>query len=280
MSELLQTAQAMRELRSTQGRAFGMHYNEDVSIGTTGMIVGEMPFDPNRHDPSSINPLSFNEMVMGVPHVQMEIPRRPIEFNVVLHRDPNDRNLPEYLQPVREYKDELASGVAQSLHEAKQRSDKVNVFVIGDTERHPSDHWDIEAIEGTEDSETAARAVEDLCMRGLTFVISDFNRLPLDNKSAAFNRSIAIKANHALELALPADRGYLAVEGAEGVKTWKSKDLSRANAVLDERHADIRSHLGALGMEVVQVACNNDLDTRQNILQADAQIANSVRALR
>jgi hypothetical protein len=279
MAELLQTAQAIRELRSAQGRAFGMHYNEDVSIGTTGMIVGEMPFDPNRHDPSSINPMSFNEMVMGVPHVQMEIPRRPIEYNVVLHRDPEERDLPDYLQPVREYKDNLASGVALAVHEAKQRSDKVNIYVVGDTDLLPSDHWDTEVIEGTEAGVDAARAVEEICMRGLTFVISDFNRLPLENKSAALTKSIAIKANHAIELALPANRGYLAVEGANGVKTWKSKDLARANTGLDEHHAGIRGHLGTIGMEVVQIACDNELDAQQNIVQADAQIANSVRAL-
>jgi hypothetical protein len=279
MAELFQTSQALQELSAEKSRRYGLHYAEQITVGSTGMIVGETPLDPVKHSPSAISPISFNEMVLGIPYVQIEVPKRPVEYNVVLHRDVAERCLHPYLQPVREFKTALTSGIARAIIFAKQPSDRVNVFHVGDASEPLSGPWHSETVRDTDEPEAAAKAVEDICMSGLTFVISDFNRLPV-NSGNRIARGIAVKANHGIELEIPANVGEISVEGADSVRTWKPKELARANAVLTDMHTTIRQNLGSAGLQVVQLALNNQIEMPYNVRNADTEIASAIRALR
>jgi hypothetical protein len=278
MTNLPQTGQALRELRADASKGFGMHYGDEHAVGTAGFVVGEVPFDPSRHLASDIDPMSMGEWTMGMPQVTQVMPYRPINMNIVLHRDPTEQNLPHYLQPIRAHKNELARGLQTAIDESKQRTDKANTYLVGDTTDAFELGFDVHPVRGTESPEKAAEAIAGLCLNGLTIVISDFNNLPLKRGNKTnFARTIGVKANHGLELKIPANVGRLSVGGLHEVDTNKPKKLAEANTRLAAHHAGVCRNLGGLGIAVAQVAYDNQQNAGFNAREADRQIATAVR---
>jgi len=279
MAELPLTGQAMFELSTEYGRRIGSHMGSQLSFEENGVFAGEEPFDPNKHPVSAIDPMSFGEVVFGVPFVSQVVPYRPVDISVVLHQDPRLRVLPDYLQGIREYKRELATKLFKSIFESKQMSDTLRLFIIGDTEGVTVDvPGEVKAVEDTKEPEAAANTIGTICNNGLAIVISDFSDLPLEKlQGVNFNNTIAIKSNYELELALPANVGRLpaGVDG-EVVNTNKPKELAKFNEGLVVLHDGIVNRLESAGITVARVIFERLLSSGFELRKTDEQIADAV----
>jgi hypothetical protein len=278
-SELIETRHALIQLRSQRAARAGIHLAEKIAVGVPGVPVGHSMYDPNLHPGEAIDPSAAMEWATGLPHVTVRVPFRPEHINLVVHTDPAERLLPSYLQPVRKQKLELAQGLFKALSVTKMPTDKINYVVLGD----PVSAEELEAesvyVPESESPEIAAKAVAELCVRGLTFVISDFNKLPLGQNNQIFQRTLAIKTNHKLELELPHTKRKvdLSVGSGRSIKLWKKNEVDKANQSLAIKHRGLRAFLGSLGMEVAQVAHDNHQNVADNVTSADEAIASAVR---
>jgi len=281
MSELAETRQAIFELRSSEQNNFGFHMGTDLAVGVPGIQVGEVPFDPARHPIAAIDPFSAMESMLDRPHVSEVMPYIPVDMNVILHRDPAERSLHSFLQPVRTHKQELAASLSAALMEAKQVSDGMHLYIVGDTDLPAPIEATSEAIVSTEDPQKAAETVAEICATGLSFVISDFNNLPLPPDPHSYEHTIGIKANHQLELEIPfIKRGpEWRLQGLQSVNTGNAKQVAAANEQLAHKHAGIEAHLGALGLVVARVVYSNHQTPLDNLLLSDKHIAQAVRVL-
>jgi hypothetical protein len=285
MAHLNETGQALFELRAAEPYSMGMHLGEQLSVGDLGVKVGEVPFDPSLHEPSDIDRMSMMGRVRGRPYVAQIVPFRPEEANVVLHNDPADQAWSGYLAPMWDYKRGLAVSLSDAISDAKQMGDTGTVYVVGDTTRQTGlRHADY--VRNTETPEKAADAIADICRRGLTFVISDFEALPLDRAPAGyFGKTVAVKVNHKSELEIPANVGDYPLDGLEVVNTHNSKKLQAANDAIKRRHAELerrlglKPRLGGLGLAVAKVIYDEGFAPRMQVRATDKSIAGAVRKL-
>lgn len=271
------TQYELQELRSNESMQYGMHVGYEVAVGVQGVEVGETPFNASHHTIDAINPLSIMESATDMPHVTQVMPYRPIELNVVVHQSPDDRLMPKYLQPIRSHKRQLANGIREAISESQQVMDRTNLYVVGDASSLDELNDGAEVIEGTEDHSIASQAIASICLRGLTFVISDFNTLKLDIPGANYRETVAIKANHAFELAFPANVGRITLGGLKEVNTRKPKELAKVNQGLLQKHTSIANSLSDAGLAVAKVVYNDALPMGTNFDAADASIAAAIR---
>ena len=276
--QLHQTRQALFELRSLENQGVGMHLGANVAVGMPGLPIGEVMFDPSRHPASAIDPFSMMESLTGTPHVTQVMPYRPTEMNVVLHQ--NDETVTaDWLKPVHEHKRALAHGLVEALEESKQIPDRTNYYVVGAASNKEVLPNGAEIIGGTDSPEAAAQAVAEICLRGLTFVISDFENLPLGAvTSALYPRAIAIKANHQVELQIPANAGLLQLDGLGAVETWKVHKLQKKNKQLRHKHTQLEQGLGNAGLYVAQAVYSPQRTVGTNVQAADNSIARAIRS--
>lgn len=280
MARLHNTSQALYQWRVNHRELdFGLHASGQVANGIDGVAIGEEQFDPSRHTADMIDPMSMGEAMFDVPHVAMVVPYRNEQMNVVLHQDPALRNLPSYLQPIREQKQKLAEDLVSSLESSKQVGDQVNLFVVGDSDVEVPRRVPATIIGETEQPEEAAQAVAGVCVRGLTFVISDFNALPIEKSMPSqFKNTVAIKVNHLLEKELPANVGRISMGGLKEVNTNKAKQLQAVNEGLRQKHEGIAVSLQDQGLAVAEVVYGSP-DQPHDSKTTDAQIARAIRAM-
>jgi hypothetical protein len=280
METLTETRHAIYELRTNEERGFGLHLDEGVAVGVPGIQIGEEPFDQSRHLPEHINPISTQEMMTGLPHVTMVMPYRPLDMNVVLHQDPRERTMNRYVQPVRSYKRILAQELQAAISDARHVTDTSNLYVVGDARQLNGLSAEAQVLAGTEEPEAAANAVADICRQGLTFIISNFDRLPLENvANFAGKNAVAVKANHEFELSIPAKVGGWPMDSGLEVNTNKSKELIPANEAIAQRNNEIEEMLGSLGLTTAQVTYVNQASQSGNLRDADRQLASAIRAI-
>lgn len=272
---LRETQNAFAELAASQADEFGVHFASEARAGVPGMVISELEYDPARHQPQNIAPFSLMETVTGTPHVQLVLPQQPMELTVITHHEAG-RDDPR----LGWLKQRLATQVREAAeYSLPSSTDRIRSYYVGSAEAAPDDR-DTEVITIENDPELAAKTIGELCVGGLTLVISDFNRLPLHTTQSNFRNTVAVKANHPAELALPAKAGIIRVGGQAEVNTNKPKELQRFNDRLTARHQQISEQLGRAGIAVAQVI----FDPRQasgtgfDLLRADQSIAAAVRA--
>ena len=278
MEQLSETRNALQQILSDEQMRSGVHLADYVAIGVPGVTVGEVPFNPSMHSVSAINPMSLNEWSTDQYHVKQVVPFKSLEMNVILHRDPADRQMPQWLESARQYKHYLASSLADAVFDAKQVGDEANYYIIGDTQDREENNWNVEYISGTEDPVEAARTIEDICLRGLTFIVSDFNRLPLEH-NAGMNRSLAIKSNHPYEIEVPKAKFALPLGGDRELRTWKSKELKQYNDDLEEKNLAIEQRLLDLGLRVSHDSHQGLNSDGYNMSSVDAVLASQLRSI-
>jgi hypothetical protein len=146
---------------------------------------------------------------------------------------------------------ELSDAVSEALPGI---TDHAWSYAIGESAGIGADR-DVEVIDTNGDPLVEAQTIAELCQGGLTFVISDFLALPLEQADCP--TTVAIKANHSYDLELPAGYGRLPtnVEGGE-VNTDKPRELTRVNRAQQEQHDQIVARLEAAGIAVAQVLFN------------------------
>lgn len=282
MARLPETTRAIASLRTDLTQEFGMHVGQTVMHGVPGLVVGEERFDPSRHPVSAINPLSMMELGLDspMPYVRQVLPYKTLEMNVVVHDDSGDYEMPEWLEPVIGFRDSLAVDTKHSIEASKQVGDKVNLFVVGNPARPSLYGREAEVVKNTEQPEAAAQAVADIARSGLSFIISDFNRLPLHRVSQAnFKRSVGVKANHPIELEFPANTGVWPLGGGASVDTGNRRELKSANKGLQKSHAQIAANIGQAGLAHLQVVYDNQFRSGLDREAFDRPLATILRRM-
>jgi hypothetical protein len=243
------------------------------------MIIGEVPFNPAKHLPSSINPLSLMEQVTGVQHVRQVIPRNPLDVNIVVHNDPAQRDDPEWMTKA---KLQLASTFRDVFTEVLPVSDRVHTYIIGDRVSELTEP-ETEYLDNTQDPDVTAQAVAEICQDGLAVVLSTFRNLPLDQvKNANYDSAVAVKTNHLFEVELQPGVGKWKTGDEKNpvVNTGKPKELAIWNDILLQRDATLKARLGEAGLAVAQVI----FDPRRrpygfDLAKTDHSVAEALRSI-
>lgn len=243
--ELPRTQEALHVLASDDRFGSGTHIESRVQTGMDGMIIGEEPFDPIYHSPYDINPGSLMEAVTGQPYVDQVLARRPLSVNVVAdYGDGGDH------PKITAMKQRLAMVLKTAAQNAVPSiTDRVYTYAIG-----TGDYYEQNIDAWLDDGDEVGRAISvaSLCLDGLTFVISDFRRLPLYAvEGVNLEDAMAIKANHPAELSLPANVGVIPLGHGEEINTNKTKQLERKNAELQARHLSIIHKLQQANISVI-----------------------------
>jgi hypothetical protein len=278
METLRETGYELNQLLSDQKFRFGLHMGDQIVVGQPGIKIGEIPFDPLMHEAEHIDPLSTMEMMTDMPYVAQVIPFRPLELNVVLHRDVRDRDLPDVVRPIGRQKFDLAVNLIEALNNSAPIGDTANMYVVGDTE-NVQESRDLTVVKGTETDKAASEAVAELCLQGLTFVVSNFESLKLPENKPAFAKTVAVKANHKLELAIPDNVGDWQMDGRKTVNTNNSKKLAKENEAITRKHQAVIDGLRRSGLIVATVAFDNQLSQGFDMAAADKSLAGSLKEL-
>ena len=278
MPLLEQTQQALSELSASRQYEFGTHGGLQLKSGVPGTDVGEFPFNPAKHSPVDIYPFSLMEQATGVPHVRMVIPHRPLEANIVVHHDNLANDDPRIVRMKRG----LAQVVMQEVEDALPGlTDRPFSYEVGGDLIEAESGLGVETLETQDDQPlTIARSVAELCAESLTFVISDFKRLPLDEAGADYSSTIAIKVNHLAEMALPPNIGIVSLGAAAEVNTNKQRELQKFNMELAQQHQSITERLKRAGIAVAQVVFDPRYSPYNfDVTEADKQTAAAVVAV-
>jgi hypothetical protein len=282
MLRLEKTSAALYYLMGDNTRQFGQHLRTDIVVGQPGINVGETMFDPTLYDSSAINPLAITPMLLGtdMPYADLRVPYAPVELNVVVEDNSGSRMKHEWIEPIVECKRTIGTELVRLIEDAKQPADSVKLHVVG----APSDlsaygRHDVTVIE-TNTSEESTRAVAEICRKGISFIISNFERLPLDEmKDINFRNIVGIKVNHPLEIAYPANTGVWTLSGLKEVNTNNPKKLDEINEKLMAKHLDIVRRLGSKSVRMAKVVYDDSYRSGLNVAEIDRELSSAVLEL-
>jgi hypothetical protein len=252
MALLERTQSAVADVSANRQHIFGFHGGEQLVAGSLGKYVCDVDFNPEQHEPWMINPFSIWEGLTDKPQVSLQVPERPLHINVIAHHRSTGKSDFYQMNAARQ---RLAGELSDAVSEALPGiTDHAWSYAIGESAGIGADR-DVEVIDTNGDPLVEAQTIAELCQGGLTFVISDFLALPLEQADCP--TTVAIKANHSYDLELPAGYGRLPtnVEGGE-VNTDKPRELTRVNRAQQEQHDQIVARLEAAGIAVAQVLFN------------------------
>lgn len=281
MSLLPETNIALAEWNANRQRETGMHMGPRLAVGVPGQAVSEVQYDLIRHVGLRPNVMSLMGLVTGEEYIDTVMPAHPLDVNVVVHHDPAQKNLPQYLSPMALYKQRLGSEISTSIDESLTGyADRARVYVVGEPVKEELIDYGVDVIEGTADGRSAAEATAEICERGLTFVISDFNNFPLHEvASVDFTDTVAIKANHEYEVELPANKGRMSMSGLKEVDTNNSNKLNKALAYQEAMNLEREDRLKAAGIVVARAVFKHAVLAGIDYRCLDDQIAGAVQTI-
>lgn len=274
MHSLPRTEQALADVIANRPIMFGVHDGEEIRAGSHGVYIGERPFDPARDSVDQINPLSVWETITDEPHVALTIPEHPLHVNVVTH----ERQQPaQDLLGIIPTRRRLAAELTEALYDAMPgMSDRVSRYAVGEA---ATQNDEVEAVVTDGQPETDVRQVAELCQNGLTFVLSDFLKLPLEKEAneRSLPATVAVKMNHPLDLALPAGVGRIASGyGGGEINTNDSKQLQAVNARMAAAHEHTLNRLQASGLAVAHLVLNAQMAQGAGYQEADQSLAKAI----
>lgn len=266
---LTETQDAFLELASNSELAQGVHTQTRPRIGQGGVPLGEIPFDPSRHSASDINVFSLMGEATGQPYVSMVMPRKDVAINVVTDFGQSGDN-----QAVANLKHSIGHDVTDAIEEALPSiTDRLFRYSLGDVPAEAAGD-DYESLR-EETEEERVGSVKDLCLNGLTVVVSGFQSLPLHKYGNGID-GIAIKVTHPLELPLAPGQGVVSLGGGYEVKTNKPKQLAEYNQSIEQKHQTALANLRSIGLQVVEVVYNPSKDGGYDGKKADSDLAKAV----
>lgn len=278
MSILEQTQDSMSDLVSNRQREFGGHASVVPRFSLRGTHLGEVPFIPGKHQFKDINPFSLAEEATGIPHVLMVLPKRALNIQIIEDKTGSDDD-----PRIVDVKQRLAGILHESIVDSKPgMTDRVRHYAIIDptSEIASSLDYDTELIDSTTDREVVSKTVADICLNGLTFIISDFNRLNFDNlPKSAFEKTIAIKANHPAEIEIPQALVSLGLGRGREADLRKPKELTRLNASLKNYNQSVVNRLEKAGMAVAQVVFDSSSRDGFDMFYTDNAIAAAIKQI-
>lgn len=278
MSALENTQSAIYELTSNWYLNHGDHQGTKIKVGVSGDRMGEIPYDPAEHLPQHINYFSPMGLLTGKPYVRLVRPKRALKIQIIEDRSTSDDD-----QQITLTRQKLTETLSESIADSRSGiSDRVIPYVIYDSTRESGDQfsYDNPPIDSNLGSEFVSSSVADICSQGLTFIISNFVGLNLDDQSRGdFEETVAIKANVPAELKMTV--GPKIWVGGEWLDTKKEKKLAQYHAGQDMYNQQIRDRLEAVGMSVAQVIFSTDLDNGYgfDVSNTDDAIAAAVRKI-
>lgn len=244
--QLPKTGDALSDLRANAMHGYGVHASSQFRAGGGGQYLGDMPFDPAVHEASDINPLSSMGLAFDQPHVSVYRPERPLRVNLVA----DYRNLGGNTG-IQKAKHAVADHLNEEVYEALSGvTDRLDTFVLGSDQHEFFDRRTQELV--------TAEDVAELCLNGLTVVVSDFSHLKIAAPEKRFDSAIAVKVNHLLERQVPSNVGVIALSGKGEVNTNKARKLNVVNQELAREHDATVSGLQQQGFEVVPVVVRAD----------------------
>jgi hypothetical protein len=164
-------------------------------------------------------------------------------------------------------------------------TDRVHVYEVGEAADEVSNK--LTAIKTDGEPLTDAKTIAGLCKDGLTVVISDFLDLPLENEAATtklkankYPATVAVKANHAFDIALPAGIGrqQTGYKGTE-INTNKPSELQAMNHILSEQHETTITRLENVGIAAAHIVLQPNTEFGFELVEADQQIAAALKSL-
>ncbi len=281
MTFLEQTHNTMGDLAGDRQRNFGEHISSVPRANAFGINLGEVTFDPARHELQDINPFSMAEESTGMPHVRMVLPRRALDIQIVEDRTDNGDD-----PQISRAKHRLAEILGESIiHSKSGITDRVKHYLIVDSDQVKSQKlgYDVELIDSSKGAEAVSRTVADICLNGLTFVISDFKSLRLENQSRHnYEKTVAIKINHPAEIEIPAGNVIFELGKGRELDSSKPKELAKFNLILEEKNRIIIERLENAGVSVAQVIfkpVRPDNKLEYNLANADTAIAKAINRI-
>src|SRR5579884_3102264 len=269
MARLPETANALLSFPASQEYMFGVHEGSEPRAGVQGRNIGEVPFDLAKHSPLAINTMSVWEQVLGVPHVPVNIPGRPLNANIVVHQ-PESVGGDEMFN-IGENRRWLGRVVAESIAESMPGlTDRTWHYAIGKRAEELGDpEAEVMVTQGNPVEE--AMLVAEICKAGLTFVISDFLHLPLHTHDTySFPATVGVKVNAPIDLGLPESRLVMRAGHAAGeVDPSDAYDRSVTNAALARLNKYTVRNLEAKGIAVAPVLLNRYLPEGFNVGSTD-----------
>ncbi|MCA9330138.1 hypothetical protein KDA11_05795 [Candidatus Saccharibacteria bacterium] len=266
--QLSHTGDALSEMRANVMHGSGVHPSSQLRIGGGGQYLGDMPFDPSIHEATDINPMSIMGMALDQPHVSVYRPEKPLQVNLVAdYRNMGgDQNISRAKRSVAHH---LSDGIYDALYSA---TDRLNTYVFGARQGEFFDSGTQEVIEEED--------IADLCLDGLTLVVSDFARLKLDSNNRSFESAIAVKVNHLLERQIPSKVGVIALSGGGEVNTNNARKLLAVNQELARQHQTAVQRLRQQGFKIASIVARADLRPfGYDVDDADRQLADAIIAI-
>jgi len=263
---------ALEQLPASQLLRSGEHGSMRLKVGAQGLAVGEAPFDPTIHDPESIDPLATWGLVTEEPYVSIVEPQYSFDINVVVDNSPSNDD-PGIIATRRL----LGRQLLRAVDESSVQTDHLHAYIIGSPEGLPYDYR-TEFIK----PDPGVKKLGEIGASGLTFVISDFNELALEQLDPRdMTTTVGIKVNHPFELSLPAGKGKWARgDGKPATNTNRPGPLQARNTELRQLHERTVQRMQRAGMTVAHVLFDESKVATLgiDIPQADRAITSALAA--
>lgn len=270
---LPETEQALADLASNNVRMSGMHATGTLRVGTQGMYVDTETYDPVKHSPLDIDPLSPFSLVYGEDQVTRVMPERPLGANVLIDLTARHEH-PVVGQAKTKFAYDLSGAIKASL---PGMNDRLYSYVTTGVQGGNNIPFDHEIIK-VENPDELNDIVNDLVVGGLTFVISDFRTVSPARLSHRLNNSlIAVKVNHPSERVIPAGVGHVPLGNGKLVNSNKPKQLAAINEQLEAQHTAIVDGLEAAGAAVVSIITAPSQPNLYDSQAADQALAEAIR---
>lgn len=272
-----ETSAALRELGATTTYGLGAHLHPAVSVGVPGLTLGDIQFNPAKHDFLDVNHFSLLGEATGELHVTEVLPDRPLNVNVV-----TDLGSIWDARVITRRKQEAARAIAAGIATAlPSLTDRTTMYAVGQSPTHPAHSSETKLVSLDVVEGGRAESVASLAPEGPLIVLSDFIHMPLEEHvSGDVSRNVlAVKVNHPFERRIPANIGVLALNRGYDLDTSNKRKLARANSRLDDRHLGVMARLQDAGISVVDVILDPKLPEGFDQGYVDNRLAEGIKML-
>lgn len=270
------TTDALSTLLTNQRWSQGANQASHIEVGSMGIVLGDVEYDPTKHSPSDINPLSLMAEATGIEHVQQNMPEKPLNIGVIVDVASIDDD-----PRIRARKMDAARQLTGLLADAMPSiTDHIHSYVVGSGSYAEAAIGESQMMGIEASDEQRALQVAQFCLDGLTFVISDFRRLPLANAGQRFSEAVAIKLNHPLERRIPGGIGVIGLGNGYEVDTNSDKQLAIVNNKLEAKHQATVEALEHRGLEVASVLIDPFAVDGIDHKSSDNAVASAINRLR
>lgn len=274
MAELPQTYAVLAEMSANRHFGLGQHAEHVIRSTAIGRQLGHTAFDALLHTPDQIDPFSLMGMALEQDMVPMYEPARPLLMNIV-----TDMSAQREHPSVTLAKRRVSHDISAAIDDTLEATDQAFLYLVGDNipERGMPYHEIISVPQG--DKEALGEKVSQIALDGLTFVVSDFNRLKLPEHTH-FDELVAVKVNHVLERKIP--EGFnrvISLGGLGEIDATSKRKVTKANAYLEEMHQKTVSELKSHGVHVASVIVSPKQAQIYDVSPADAGIATALRKI-